>query len=265
MDLAACRRAVFLQPAARDDRGRVVSATFAIVAAVLVGLGMFLQTLPLPPVERPQRAPAHRVSFRLPALAPAAPAPAALPELTRDTVLAQAAEEPRAAPELAPTAAPPEFAAPEAVRDEPPPRRVYGVRQVLVRGLGDGGGAGGLVVKLGNTLDGVADTLTASAADLRGELAALSSVERAPEPVHQVKPHYSPAMLAARARGVVTARLLVDADGSVAEVAVLEDIGQDSRRLASDAFRQFRFRPALRHGEPVAVWIVFRMRFEFQE
>ena len=87
----------------------------------------------------------------------------------------------------------------------------------------------------------------------------------APEPVHQVKPRYSAAMLAARASGVVTARLLVDADGAVAEVVVLEDIGHDARTLAAEAFRQFRFRPARRHGESVAVWIVFRMRFEYQE
>ena len=43
---------------------------------------------------------------------------------------------------------------------------VYGVRKVFARGLGSGPGESpGLVVKQGNSVDGRADTLTATAAD----------------------------------------------------------------------------------------------------
>ena len=44
----------------------------------------------------------------------------------------------------------------------------------------------GIVVKRGNTLDGVADTLTATEADLARPLVALSTVEEPPAPVHRV-------------------------------------------------------------------------------
>lgn len=153
--------------------------------------------------------------------------------------------------------------------DNDPPRRVYGVRRVFARGLGaDGGGDGSLVIKRGNTLDGVADTLTATDSDLRAAgsgAAPLSTVDQAPDPVHQVRPRYSPALLEHRVSGTVTARLLVRADGSVGTVEIVRDIGFDSGVVAAEALRQFRFRPALRQGEPVAVYITFNIRFEFQE
>ncbi len=84
-------------------------------------------------------------------------------------------------------------------------------------------------------------------------------------PEHRVKPRYSEALIAARAGGTVSARVLVDRDGRVAAVRITEDIGHDSAAVAEEALRQFRFRPALRHGQPVAVWIIHRIRFEFQE
>ena len=123
----------------------------------------------------------------------------------------------------------------------------------------------GLVTQRGNTLGGVRDTLTATAADLQGELAASSSVDQAPEPLHRAKPAYSPAMRKARAQGTVTAYLLVDVDGAVRDVRVTDDIGWDSREVATAALRQFRFRPAQRDGQPVAVWIRHHIRFEFQD
>lgn len=149
-----------------------------------------------------------------------------------------------------------------------PPRRVYGVRKVFARGLGAEGGDGSLVVKRGNTLDGIADTLTAVESDLRPTpegTTSLSTVDRAPDPIHQVKPRYSAALLEHRQSGTVSARLLVQADGSVGRVEILRDIGFDSGEVAAEALRQFRFRPAVRHGQPVAVYITFHIRFEFQE
>ena len=269
MTAHAHKLAVYAQPAVRDGRGGFLARCLGASLLVFCGLGLLLWTVDLPAVvQRPARI-AHRIAFQASAPAPeiTAPPEIAVPEITPETVVAQPVERPvlRAVrPE--PVVKASEAAAAEAETPEITPRRVYGVRKVMARGLGGGGTASsGLVVKRGNVLDGVADTLTATAADLQGELAALSTVERAPEPIHQVKPRYSEALTAARASGTVTARLLVDTDGSVADLRVIEDIGHDSATIAAHAFARFRFRPALRHGEPVAVWIVFRMRFEFQE
>lgn len=244
--------------APRDDRARVLRRLLAATLVLAAGFGLLLLAVEVTPAELAAAVRAQRIVYvapppppREPAAAPE-PAPDAPTNLEPETMLAQAVDAPPAAAPAAEAAA---------------PRRVYGVRQVLAKGIGEGGQAPrmGLVVKRGNTLDGVPDTVTATAADLAGPLVALSTVEQAPEPIHRVTPAYSAALVAARASGTVTARLLIDVDGRVAAVEVLEDIGHDSRDLAVAAFRQFRFRPALRGGEPVAVWIVHRIRFEFQE
>ncbi len=267
MSAHASKLAVYAQPAARHGRGGFLSGSLGTSLLIFGGLGLLLLAVDLPEVVRSPQRVAHRIAFHAPTPAPA-PVPDIKPvvaEIVPDTRLAQPIDRPATVPVIeTPVVAAPD---PEPVPTAPAPRRVYGVRKVMARGLGSGSGAGsvGLVTRRGNVLDGVADTLTATAGDLRGDLAALSTVERAPEPVHQVKPRYSEALIAARAGGVVTAKLLVDAEGSVADVVVLEHIGHDSAQLAADAFRQFRFHPALRHGEAVAVWIVYRMRFEFQK
>jgi periplasmic protein TonB len=242
-------------PAPLDDRARLLGRLLGACLAIAAALGLLLFTVEITPAGIAAAARAPRITYIAPP-PPPEPTPAATPEPVVETP-------PEAA--LAPAVDQPGADSTPPVASEP--RRVYGVRQVFSRGLGTTGQAPrmGIVVKRGNTLDGVADTLTATEADLAGPLVALSTVERAPEPIHRVVPEYSAAMLAARASGTVTARLLIDDDGRVAAVEVLEDIGYDSRALAVAAFRQFRFRPALRGGEPVAVWIVHRIRFEFQE
>lgn len=259
----------FVEPAPREA-GRGFLSVLLTAAAVCASVGVALSLADVPPLVTTSGALAHRVTVEfdavdLPKPQPepeptAVPAPE-LPRLDPSTVLAQAVDRPAPRPEVAkvaPTQPP--------LPDDPAPRRVYGVRKVYARGLGGGTGATGrLVVKQGNTVDGRPDSLTATAADMRGGLAALSTVERAPEPLHRVKPAYSEALAKARAHGVVSAYLLVDADGTVRDVKITEDIGYDSQEVAAAAFRRFRFRPALRGGEPVAVWILHRIRFEFQE
>jgi protein TonB len=147
-----------------------------------------------------------------------------------------------------------------------PARRVYGVRQVYAQGLGASAGTGALLTKPGNSLDGAADTLRASAADLAaGGGGAGAPAATKPVLLQQVKPRYSAALLAARASGVVKLHLLVGASGAVEAVEVLADIGYDSGALASAACRQFRFEPAREGNQPVPAWIQLSIRFEFQE
>jgi protein TonB len=146
-----------------------------------------------------------------------------------------------------------------------PPRRIYGTRRVLANGLGGDVAVGGLATRVGNTLSGHADSLVATPDDLAGGVASLSSVDVAPEPLRRVLPEYSDELRRERASGTVTARLLIDREGTVRKVEILSDFGLDSAQLATQAFVQFRFRPARRDGEPVSVWIVHKIRFEFQE
>lgn len=231
-------------------------------------LGTFLWTADVPAAARVVAVTARSVTVRLGpeflASVQPRPRPAEPEEIRPETRLAQTeTTDQRFDP------VPPEPSPAEVPTASAPARRVYGVRRVFARGLGAGSdGDGALVVKRGNSLDGVADTLTATEADLRASAASvapLSTVEQAPVPIHQVRPRYSAALIEHRVSGVVRARLLVRSDGSVGRVEIVEDVGYDSRELATEALRQFRFRPAMRDGRPVAVIITFQIRFEFQE
>jgi len=218
-------------------------------------LGATLRSVPLPPQLRAAAAIAPARFQVVPAVhlprkaepepvAAPRPRPVTPPVLTPRTQLA----EPAPTPAPTPTA---------------PPRRVYGVRKIYGRALGDETGGDVLVGKAGNSAEGPSDSLQARPEDLVPGAVSLSSVERAPVPVHVERPAYTQAMIDARASGVVNARLLVNAAGEVEQVDVLDDFGFDSARLAAEACRHFRFEPALQGGRPVAVWILYKIRFEF--
>ncbi len=264
-----------LPPGGRNGNGFFLRLLAGTQGLLLLAGGLML-TVEGTPVVALGGDEARRVTFRFepesapveitPEPRPVEPEPDPVemaPEITPATVLDQAIDRSAPEPELEST--------PATTPDDPatpvePPRRVYGVRKVFARGLGaDGSGAPGLVVKRGNTVDGRADSLVATPEDLVGTLAPLSTVSRAPVPLRRVKPRYSDLLREHRATGTVTARLLVDVDGSVRLVEVTSDIGHDSSDLAEAAFRQFRFEPAIRGGEPVAVWIIHKIRFELQE
>jgi len=180
-------------------------------------------------------------------------APTDLPDLTSPP------EPPEISPELPPAA--------ETVEPEPKePRRVYGVRKVFAKGLRAGGdGSRPILSRRGNTLDPDAPRIEATEADLAGELAPLSSVTSAPVLIGRAKPDYTEEMIENRVSGTVRARLLIDVDGSVRSVEILEDIGYGSGGVAATAFRKLRFEPALRGNDRVAVWITMKFRFEIQE
>lgn len=266
MNSTHARLDLYARPAISHQRDRLLQGMLSASLLIFGVIGLLLLTVDLTPLKQRVRAKASRITFHAPPAPVIEPEPViAEPEpieLPEEAVLAQAVDVPVIIPDPVPV---PVMEAP--VEPTPPPRRVYGVRKVLATGLGNGSGGmqTGIVVKRGNVLDGVADDLTATDDDLKGELAALSTVERAPEPLRRVKPKYSEELVDARVSGTVTARLLIDTDGTVARVEITEDIGHDSAQVAAEALRQFTFRPALRRGEPVAVWIIHRIRFEFQE
>ena len=254
-----------------EPRFQLALAWVPLLVVLLLGWGLSTIKVPLLRVNEDGNHQPVLVSldtFRLPEKpAPVVePVPEIIPVLDAETILQAPVESPR---QETPKATP--VVQPNVVREPKPDtasttRNIYGVRKIYAQGLGASSGtSNGLVTKRGNTLNGRRDSLTATEADLQGELAALSTVDQAPEPEHRVKPEYSEAMLAAQVRGEVTAYLLVDVDGSVRDVKITEDIGYNSRQVAEKALTQFRFKPARRQGKTVAVWILHRIRFEFQQ
>lgn len=145
-------------------------------------------------------------------------------------------------------------------------RRVYGTRRVYARGLGAEGSLSDAVIgKRGNTLNKSVDTLTATEKEIAGEVVSVTTVTSPPRYKKRVKPQYTPEMLENRIEGVIKVRLLVDTDGLVKKAVLLNDLGYGSGRQALAACREFRFHPALRDDEPVAVWIVVPLRFVLLE
>jgi len=256
-----------------SSQGEKTSFSFMAASMMLVlffGIMMMTVEVPVPfsgPIVQSKPVTIHLQPHAAPVIAEPEPIVQAeiekAPVLEPETILAAPVDRPQEKPEKLSTVVPE-----KPVEETAPPvvRRVYGVRKIYGKGLGNSTSEpSGLVSKIGNTVDGVADNLVATEEDLKGELASLSSVDKAPEPVRRIKPVYSQAMLKAKIRGVVTAYLLVDVDGTVRDVKVTEDIGLDSRQVATKALSGFKFKPALKNNSPVAVWILHRIRFEFQE
>ncbi|MDD5675158.1 MAG: energy transducer TonB, partial [Chitinivibrionales bacterium] len=151
-----------------------------------------------------------------------------------------------------------------AVSNAPVVRRVYGLRRVYSTGLGAGGSVSEAVIgKLGNTLNTPIDTFKATKAETKGAIVPITTITSTPEIITIVKPEYTKEMKDARIEGAIRANLLIDVDGRVKDVRILNDLGYGTKERAREAFLQWTFKPALRDGVAVAVWISYSIRFVF--
>jgi protein TonB len=149
---------------------------------------------------------------------------------------------------------------------EEPVRRVYGLRKVYSTGIGAGSDASQAVIgKLGNTLAAPIDTFVATKEELKGRVVPASRVQSYPKRKNEVKPEYTREMLDNHVEGVVKANILIDADGRVKKVVVLNDLGYGTKKKVYEACLKLRFEPARMDGKPVAVWFGISFRFEITE
>ena len=81
---------------------------------------------------------------------------------------------------------------------------------------------------------------------------------------HFVEAPYPPQAERDGRQGAVVLSLTIDEEGRVTDTAVVESAGHGFDQAAVDAAMQFRFRPALRDGAPVAVRIQYRYVFELK-
>jgi len=152
---------------------------------------------------------------------------------------------------------------PEKKQTKRPARRIYGIKKVYSTGIGASGKSSDAVVgKLGNTTGTDMDTFTAAKEDLQGELVSITTLSTPPRLKNTVKPEYTPEMIENGIEGIIKAKILVDSDGKVKKILLLNDLGYGSREKAYEAFGKLRFEPAKRNGEPKATWIQFTFRFE---
>ena len=80
-------------------------------------------------------------------------------------------------------------------------------------------------------------------------------VEELPEAIHKANPEYR------GVDGTVLVQALVGSDGSVTDTKVVKSVaGLDEAAVA--AVMQWRFKPAMAKGKPVAVWVAIPIRFQ---
>jgi protein TonB len=80
--------------------------------------------------------------------------------------------------------------------------------------------------------------------------------------LHRVEPRYTDAALKIRFQGAVVLSLLIDTDGRVADVSVLDPQPFGLTESAVTAVQQWRFQPCTFDGRPVSVRYTLTVRFK---
>lgn len=145
-------------------------------------------------------------------------------------------------------------------------RRVYGLRKVYSIGLGAGGSATEAVIgKLGNTINKEIDTIKATEKELKGKIASVTTVSSMPVVKSYIKPEYNDEMKKNGVAGTISAKLLIDIDGAVKEIIILNDLGYGSKESVINACKKLVFKPAMEGDISVAVWIVMNFKFVLEQ
>ncbi|HEY1763882.1 MAG TPA: energy transducer TonB [Opitutaceae bacterium] len=82
-----------------------------------------------------------------------------------------------------------------------------------------------------------------------------------PQPIYQPGPEYSLAMRYDEVHGAVKVSFLVDSRGNVTDPVVVRANDARLAKSALDAVRHWKFKPALRDGEPIARRVVQTIDF----
>lgn len=87
--------------------------------------------------------------------------------------------------------------------------------------------------------------------------------EEAPVQIETVKPKYPDLAQRANIEGVVWVKALVDKEGHVRDVIIVKDSGANAgfEEAAIDAARQTVWKPAISNGQPIAVWVTYKVEF----
>jgi TonB family protein len=85
-----------------------------------------------------------------------------------------------------------------------------------------------------------------------------------PEKIVFPSPRYTEEGRQARTQGVVILEAVVDSNGDVGRVKVLKGLPYGLSDAAVDTAKQWKFRPAMRGGQPVSVYLNLTIRFSLQ-
>lgn len=102
-----------------------------------------------------------------------------------------------------------------------------------------------------------------NAPDAEPRLGQYVYVEELPEPIHKVAPDYPEDARRRGVQGTVVVQALLGKDGLVRRTQLVKGVaGLDE--AAEACVRQWRFKPAMSKGEPVAVWVAVPVAFKLR-
>jgi TonB family protein len=99
---------------------------------------------------------------------------------------------------------------------------------------------------------------------LGGGSGVATAVDSRPIPLNKPRPNYTEEARKNKITGVVIARLLVGADGSVKQVRIVRGLPDGLNEEAIRAAYQMRFKPAIKTGQPVAYWVPVEIEFNLR-
>ncbi|MCP3136006.1 energy transducer TonB [Pyxidicoccus xibeiensis] len=249
------------EPPRRGGNGLLVG--FVVGSLTLHGLGLAM--LHLRPAQRPTvQRPVELVMVEVqkpppppPVVEEPKPEPPPPPKVRVKPPPIKVAEAPRPLP-------PPPVDAPPPPNETPPPA-AKPTPLVVGMTMSSTTSAGSFAAPVGNTLYG----RTADKAKAPQEVRAYSApkytpiyqVDREPELANEVKIPYPDEARRAGIEGTVTLSITVDLEGKVVAARVLNGPGHGLNEAARNAILRFRFRPALKAGEPVSTEMKYSYTF----
>jgi periplasmic protein TonB len=90
--------------------------------------------------------------------------------------------------------------------------------------------------------------------------------EDPPVQITQVQPKYPELAQRANIQGTVWVKALVDKEGRVRDVLIAKDSGANAgfEEAAIDAAKQTVWKPAISNGQPIAVWVTYKVDFKLK-
>jgi len=83
-----------------------------------------------------------------------------------------------------------------------------------------------------------------------------------PIPIYEPEPVYSAEAKKAKFMGIVTVGIIVDKNGMPQNVHVTRGVGMGLDEKAVEAVKQYKFKPAMENGKPVAVYMNIEVNFQ---
>jgi protein TonB len=90
--------------------------------------------------------------------------------------------------------------------------------------------------------------------------------EEAPVQITSVQPKYPELAQRANIQGTVWVKALVDKEGKVRDVLIVKDSGANAgfEEAAIEAAKQTVWKPAISNGQPIAVWVTYKVEFKLK-